>query len=114
MTFIEIESIEALAREHGIELAPGDARRNLVTRGVALNDLAGREFTIGEVRFRAHGLCEPCRHLARVTGLALEGPLEYRGGLRAQILKGGLLRVGDPLAAGDGGGQPAGLRADSA
>ena len=68
LTLIESEALEALAREHSVALAPSDARRNLVTRGVALNELTGREFTVGEVRVRAPGLCEPSTHLVRLTG----------------------------------------------
>jgi len=98
VTLIEAEAIDAIARDYQVDLAAGDARRNLVTRGVALNHLVGREFTIGDVTLRAHGLCEPCGHLHRVTGRPVEGPLKHRGGLRAQILRGGILRVGDRVA----------------
>ena len=68
LTLIESEAVEALAREQSLALQPSDSRRNLVTRGVALNDLVGCEFMIGEVRVLGHGLCEPCRHLVRLTG----------------------------------------------
>jgi MOSC domain-containing protein YiiM len=98
VTLIEVEAIEALSRDYQIDLAPGDARRNLVTRGVALNHLVGLEFRVGAVAFRAHGLCEPCGHLAKVTERKVEGPLKHRGGLRAQILRGGVLTVGDAVA----------------
>jgi MOSC domain-containing protein YiiM len=98
LTLIEAEAVEALAHAHSLALRPADARRNLVTRGIALNDLAGREFTIGEVRVLGHGLCEPCGHLGRLTGqrVIVKG-LAGRGGLRAQILGEGLLRVGDTV-----------------
>lgn len=96
VTLIEAEAIDAVAREQSIALQPSDARRNLVTRGIALNELAGREFTIGDVRLLAHGLCEPCRHLVRLTGQGtLLKALAHRGGLRAQILHEGTIRVGD-------------------
>ena len=96
LTLIEAEAIEALARELGLVLAPGETRRNLITRGVALNHLVGREFTVGGVRLRGHELCEPCGDLARMTGKPqiLQG-LVHRGGLRAEILEGGTIRVGD-------------------
>lgn len=98
LTLIESESIEALEREWLIALTAADARRNLVTRGVALNDLVGREFMVGQVWVIGHGLCEPCKHLARLTGQPeiLNG-LRHRGGLRAQILSEGTLRVGDAI-----------------
>ena len=99
LTLIEAEAIEALARDYGIQLAPGDARRNLVTRGVALNHLVGREFKIGNVLIRGTRLCEPCSHLQSLTGLQVIKGLRHRGGLRAQILSGGKICVDDHVIA---------------
>src|ERR1041385_7285600 len=59
VTLIELEAIEALKRDYEIDLPLGDSRRNIVTRGVALNHLVGREFTVGNVRLRGVMLCEP-------------------------------------------------------
>ena len=97
VTLIEIETIEALERDQNIAVAPGAARRNVVTRGVPLNHLVGREFTIGGVRIRGIRLCEPCDHLQRTTGKQLIKGLRHRGGLRAQILTQGTIRVGDTI-----------------
>ena len=97
LTLIEVEAIDALRREYAIELAAGDARRNIVTRDVPLNHLVGREFLIGEVRVRGIRLCEPCDHLQRVTGKHVMKGLRHRGGLRAQILTQGTIRVGDTI-----------------
>jgi MOSC domain-containing protein YiiM len=98
VTLIEAEAIEALARDYDLALAPGQARRNLVTRGVALNHLVGREFLVGGVRLRGVRLCEPCGHLESLTQPGIKDGLRHRGGLRAQILEGGLLRAGDRVA----------------
>src|ERR1700756_3768369 len=68
LTLIEAEAIEALRRDYEVELAFGDARRNLVTRNVPLNHLVDSEFVIGDVRIRGIRLCEPCDHLQRLTG----------------------------------------------
>ncbi|HZE28288.1 MAG TPA: MOSC domain-containing protein [Terriglobales bacterium] len=94
LTLIEAEAIEAIRREYKIDLAAGEARRNVVTRGVPLNHLVGREFTIGGVRIRGIRLCEPCSHLEAITGLPVIQGLRHRGGLRAQILTPGVIRVG--------------------
>src|SRR5262249_48279673 len=99
LTLIEAEAIEALEREYQIALAPGEARRNLVTRGVPLNHLVGKEFSIGDVRIRGIRLCEPCGHLEGLTALPLIKGLRHRGGLRAQILSAGLLRTGVAISA---------------
>jgi MOSC domain-containing protein YiiM len=95
VTLIEIESIEALKRDYGIDLAPHESRRNILTRGVSLNHLVGREFKVGEVVLRGHRLCEPCSHLEALTRQGVLKGLIHRGGLRAQILTPGVIRVGD-------------------
>jgi MOSC domain-containing protein YiiM len=97
ITLIEREAIEALERDYGARLNPGEARRNIVTRGVALNHLVGREFRVGEVALRGIRLCEPCGHLASLSHEKVVPGLIHRGGLRAQILTEGIIRVGDVL-----------------
>jgi MOSC domain-containing protein YiiM len=95
VTLIEVEAIEAVNREEGIDLPPGDARRNLVTRGVPLNHLVGKKFRVGEVILQGVRLAEPCGHLAALTQPKVEPALTHRGGLRADILTNGVIRVGD-------------------
>ena len=97
LTLIEAEAIEAILREYKLTMAAGEARRNVVTHGVPLNHLVGREFTIGPVKIRGIRLCEPCGHLEAITGLPLIKGLRHRGGLRAQILTQGVIHVGSPL-----------------
>ncbi len=97
VTLIEIETIEALERDYKLKLSPGDARRNIVTRNVALNHLVGREFQVGEVTLRGIRLNEPCNHLAGLTHDKVKQGLVHRGGLRAQILSEGIIRLGDTI-----------------
>jgi MOSC domain-containing protein YiiM len=101
VTLIEIEAIEGLKRDYGIDIAPGKSRRNIVTRDVALNHLVEREFLIGRVRLRGARLCEPCAHLERLTERGALRGLVHRGGLRAEILSGGTIHVGDPITLPD-------------
>jgi MOSC domain-containing protein YiiM len=75
----------------------GESRRNVVTRGVPLNHLVGREFWIGEVKARGLRLCEPCKHLQRLSHEKVLPGLIHRGGLRAQILTEGTIRVGESI-----------------
>jgi len=103
LTLIEIEAIEAMARDNEVRIEPGAARRNVVTRGVALNHLVGREFRVGDVRLRGIRLCEPCAHLEGLTRKGVLGGLVHRGGLRAQILTDGAIRVGDLIVPLDSG-----------
>jgi MOSC domain-containing protein YiiM len=97
VTLIESEAVEAAGRDYGLRLAAGNARRNVVTAGVSLNHLVGQEFTVGEARLRGMRLCEPCEHLAELTGQPVVKALIHRGGLRAEIVSGGVIRVGDPI-----------------
>ena len=97
VTLIESEAIAAAEAEGGFELGLGEPRRNVVTRGVALNHLVGREFAVGEVRLEGIKLSEPCKHLEDLTGKKLRRPLIHRGGLRARIVRGGVIRVGDSV-----------------
>jgi MOSC domain-containing protein YiiM len=98
ITLIEIEALDALRREDEIALAPGETRRNVVTRGVPLNHLVGREFQVGEATLFGIRLCEPCSHLESLTQLGVMKGLIHRGGLRAQILTDGVIKVGDHVA----------------
>lgn len=98
VTLIEIEALDGLAREYEIKLPPAQARRNLLTRGVSLNHLVGVTFTVGPVVLRGIRLCEPCGHLEKLTCKGVEKGLIHRGGLRAQILTGGMLEIGAVIA----------------
>jgi MOSC domain-containing protein YiiM len=97
VTLVESETIEALAKEYGVELAPGDTRRNITTRGIALNHLVDREFRVGEVTLRGTRLCEPCAHLQSMTHEKVLEGLVHRGGLRCDIVSGGVIRNGDTV-----------------
>jgi MOSC domain-containing protein YiiM len=106
LTLIEAEAIEAASRDYQVQLAPGEARRNVVTRGVPLTHLVGKEFSIGDVRVRGIRLCEPCDHLQKLTGRSVIKSLLHRGGLRAQILSEGKIGVGSVVSPQSTKGQP--------
>jgi MOSC domain-containing protein YiiM len=95
VTLIESEALEGMAQQTDLRLKPHEARRNLVTRGVPLNHLVGKEFLVGSVVLRGIRLCEPCGHLESLTVKGVEKGLCHRGGLRAQIVQGGVLHAGD-------------------
>jgi MOSC domain-containing protein YiiM len=97
VTLIEMEALEALKRDYDVDLPLGDTRRNIVTTGVALNHLVGREFLVGTVRLHGAELCEPCGHLAKLTSDKASRALVHRGGLRCDILTQGVIRVGDAI-----------------
>jgi MOSC domain-containing protein YiiM len=98
LTLVEAEALEELAAD-GVELAPAEARRNLVVRGVPLDDLIGRRFRVGEVECFGQRRCEPCAHLEKLTRPGVLRGLVHRGGLRADVLSDGGIRVGDIIEA---------------
>jgi MOSC domain-containing protein YiiM len=101
LTLIAAEAVEAMDREHGISIEPRESRRNVVTRGIDVNELVGKTFRIGDVECRGVELCEPCRHLQAMTKPGVIKGLAHRGGLNADILSDGEISVGDAVVAGE-------------
>jgi MOSC domain-containing protein YiiM len=95
VTLFEMETLEALRRDHGIELLPEEHRRNVTVEGVPLNHLVGRRFRLGETIVEATRLSTPCRHIEEILGKAVFDPLINRSGLNCKIIAGGTVRVGD-------------------
>ena len=98
VTLIESENIEAFVKATGHALTPDMPRRNIVTAGVRLNPLLGRQFSIGGAVFEGLELCEPCSLFARRTHSEVLSFFRGKGGLRARIVSAGRVRVGDPIS----------------
>ncbi len=98
ITFFELETLQALARDHNITLAAQDHRRNVTTQGVPLNHLVGVRFRVGETLVEGTRLSTPCRHIEQITGLPLYDVLLHRAGLNARILEGGRIFLNDTIA----------------
>jgi len=97
ITLFEIETLWALRRDHAIEIGAHDHRRNVTVEGVPLNHLVGRQFWLGETLLEATRLSTPCLHIEEITGEKIFKPLINRSGLNCRILRGGLVRIGDPV-----------------
>jgi len=97
LSLVEAEVLESLRAEHGIELGAHETRRNILVRGVRLNELIGKRFRVGGLLCEGIEICEPCAHLQKRTGKPVLKPLVHRGGLRARILESGTVRVGDAV-----------------
>jgi len=96
----ELTLVEAAVLDE-LELSWEDARRNIVTTGISLNALVGKRFHIGPVECVGRRLAEPCAHLEKLARPGLLRPLVHRGGLRADILSGGTISIGDVISATD-------------
>lgn len=101
LTLVEQEALAAAQRDYGMTVTGAETRRNLLTCGISVNHLVGREFRIGEVRVRGLKLCEPCGHLEKLTGKEVVKTLRHRCGLRAEILTDGIIKVGDLITEQD-------------
>jgi MOSC domain-containing protein YiiM len=97
ITLIEAEAIEGFGSDTGIELTAAEMRRQVLTRGIGLNDLVGKRFRVGEVECVGRLLCEPCNHIQSLTRPGVLRGMVHRGGLRADVLRGGTIRVGDEV-----------------
>jgi MOSC domain-containing protein YiiM len=97
ITLFEEETLEALERDHKMVLCAADHRRNVTTRGVALNHLVKRQFRLGETILEGTRLSTPCRHIEQILGQDVFSLFLNRCGLHARIVGGGVLRVGDKL-----------------
>ncbi|OWT67305.1 MOSC domain-containing protein [Achromobacter sp. HZ28] len=97
LTLFEQETVDALARDHGITLGKGVHRRNVTTIGVALEHLIGRRFQIGDVVLEGRKSAQPCKHLEDVIGQPVTHLLINRGGLHCRLLSSGTIRVGDMI-----------------
>jgi MOSC domain-containing protein YiiM len=110
-TLIEAETLEALARDHGVDLQPHEHRRNLTTRGVPVNHLVGRYFSVGECVLYGGRLNVPCRYLEELVGKKVFKPLLNRSGLNCRIIRGGVVRAGDAIGPFDPASLDATVRA---
>jgi MOSC domain-containing protein YiiM len=98
LTLIALENIEAYIKEVDGALTSDMPRRNIVTRGIALNDLCGKTFRVGGVTCEGIELCEPCSLFASRTRREVLKFFLHRGGLRARIVEGGEIRIGDDVS----------------
>jgi MOSC domain-containing protein YiiM len=100
ITLIEAEALEAFRDETGLPLSHEESRRQVLTRGIRLNDLVGKRFRVGEVEVVGRELCEPCSHLQSMTRDGVLRGMVHRAGLNADIVTPGRIAVGDEVAGG--------------
>jgi MOSC domain-containing protein YiiM len=96
ITLIEAEALEHAAKVLGLaSVPPGASRRQVVVRGISLNDTVGRRLRIGAVLIHVDDVCDPCRNLEVKIGIGAEQALANRGGVCARVIEGGVLRPGE-------------------
>jgi MOSC domain-containing protein YiiM len=100
ITLIEAEALEAFTGETGIPLSHEESRRQVLTRGIRLNELVGKRFRVGEVEVVGVELCEPCNHLQSMTRPGVLRGMVHRAGLNADVVTPGRIAVGDEVSGG--------------
>jgi MOSC domain-containing protein YiiM len=97
VTLVQEEFLAAAAEELGVDYRPGMSRRNLTVRGISLNELIGKRFSIGATELEGVSLCEPCQVVERSVGAGAIAALSGRCGIRARVIRGGLIQKGDEI-----------------
>ena len=98
LSLIESENIDYYNTKYGLNITYTDFRRNVITKGINLNNLIGKKLQIGNVKVEGVDLCRPCKHLTEM--LNQENILKEflrRGGLRCQILSSSSISIGDEI-----------------
>ena len=98
LTLIESENIDFYNEFSDQNISYIDFRRNIITKGIELNPLIGKELQIGSTKIKVHKLCEPCLELQnKLQQTNFVKRLTHRGGLRCEILTSGLITVNDDI-----------------
>ena len=98
LTLIESENIDYYNLKYGLNIPYVNFRRNIVTKGIRLNELVGKKFKIGSVELEGVDLCRPCRHLSEVLNQNnILKEFIRKGGLRCQILSSSTIQIGDEI-----------------
>lgn len=96
VSFIAIEAIDEANQQLKVPFLPEETRRNIVTRGVDLNSLVGKQFQIGGVIFKGTELCDPCKRPSVLAGKEnFKEAFDNKGGLRAEVVYGGMITLGE-------------------
>ena len=97
ITLIEAETIDEISRELGYEIPAGSSRRQIIVKGIELNELIGRNLRIGQILVRVEDKCNPCKNMEKKIGPGAEDAMNNKGGIRCRIIGGGEIHVGDKI-----------------
>ena len=98
LTLIESENIDYYNKKFSVQIPYVNFRRNIITQGIELNKLVGKQFFVGEIKIRGNDLCRPCKHLQETLEQKdVVKEFLQKGGLRCEILTSGIIKVGDAI-----------------
>jgi len=99
ITLIEAEAVDALSCKLGYEIPAGASRRQIMVKGIELNELIGQNLRIGQILARVEEKCKPCKNMETKIGPGARDAMNDKGGIRCRIIKGGELHIGDKVTA---------------
>jgi len=97
ITLIEAETIETMSRELDYDIPAGASRRQIMVKGVKLNELVGKNLRLGQILVRVEDKCNPCNNMEKKIGVGARNAMNDRGGIRCRIIEGGELNVGNKI-----------------
>ncbi len=97
ITLIEAEIIGAMSRKLGYEIPAGSSRRQIMVKGINLNELVGQNLRLGQILVRVEDKCNPCNNMEKKIGPGAKNAMNDKGGIRCRIIEGGELHVGDKI-----------------
>ncbi len=97
ITLVEAEIIDSMSRELGYDIPAGSSRRQIMVKGIALNELIGRNLRMGQILIRVEDKCNPCKNMEKKIGPGARNAMNDRGGIRCRIIEGGDLHVSDKI-----------------
>ena len=98
LSLIESENIDEYNIKSGLDIPYINFRRNIITKGIQLNNLIGKKIQIGNVELEGVELCRPCRHLTEMLNQKnILKEFMRKGGLRCQILSSSKISIGDKI-----------------
>jgi len=103
ITLVEAEIMDTVSRELGYDIPVGASRRQIMVRGIVVNELIGQNLRLGHILVRVEDKCNPCNNMEKRIGPGAKDAMNGRGGIRCRVIEGGELRVGDKITVEDSG-----------
>ncbi len=97
ITLIEAETIDAMSRKLGYDIPAGASRRQVIVKGIRLNELVGQYLRMGQILVRVESKCKPCNNMEKKIGPGAKNAMNGKGGIRCRIIEGGNLHVSDKI-----------------
>ena len=97
ITLVEAEVLEMVSRKLDRAVPAGASRRQVMVRGIPMNELVGQRLRMGAVLVQVEDMCKPCDNMETSIGYGAKEAMDGRGGIRCRIIEGGEICVNDKV-----------------